>query len=79
MIGSSKDSDRIPGIDIALDGGDAWMFAGHQVLVMETPGHTKGKWSCFKFVIYSFSGGLQNSGLQPIYKYAFLSSGWNIP
>ncbi|KAL0927472.1 hypothetical protein M5K25_001643 [Dendrobium thyrsiflorum] len=42
VIGSRKDRDRIPGIDIALDDGDAWMFAGHQVLVMETPGHTKG-------------------------------------
>ncbi|XP_008788218.2 hydroxyacylglutathione hydrolase 2, mitochondrial-like isoform X1 [Phoenix dactylifera] len=42
VIGSSKDRDRIPGIDIALHDGETWMFAGHQVLVMETPGHTKG-------------------------------------
>ncbi|XP_020597933.1 probable hydroxyacylglutathione hydrolase 2, chloroplastic isoform X2 [Phalaenopsis equestris] len=42
VIGSGKDRDRIPGIDLALDDGDAWMFAGHKVLVMETPGHTKG-------------------------------------
>ncbi|KAK2990695.1 hypothetical protein RJ640_026583 [Escallonia rubra] len=42
VIGSGVDSDRIPGIDIALNDGDKWMFAGHQVLVIGTPGHTKG-------------------------------------
>ncbi|KAJ0969329.1 hypothetical protein J5N97_022206 [Dioscorea zingiberensis] len=42
VIGSSKDKDRIPGIDIALQDGETWMFAGHEVFVMETPGHTKG-------------------------------------
>ncbi|KAG0486768.1 hypothetical protein HPP92_008863 [Vanilla planifolia] len=42
VVGSAKDKDRIPGIDIALHGGDRWMFGDHQVLVMETPGHTKG-------------------------------------
>ncbi|XP_075100345.1 putative hydroxyacylglutathione hydrolase 2, chloroplastic isoform X2 [Nicotiana tabacum] len=42
VIGSGVDSDRIPGIDIALNDGDQWMFAGHEVLVMETPGHTRG-------------------------------------
>ncbi|OVA08769.1 Beta-lactamase-like [Macleaya cordata] len=42
IIGASMDKDRIPGIDIALKDGDKWMFAGHEVLVMETPGHTRG-------------------------------------
>lgn len=42
VIGSIKDKDRIPGIDIALRDGEIWMFAGHQVLIMETPGHTTG-------------------------------------
>ncbi|ONK56871.1 uncharacterized protein A4U43_C10F14000 [Asparagus officinalis] len=42
VIGSGKDKERIPGIDIALLDGETWMFAGHQVLVMETPGHTTG-------------------------------------
>ncbi|XP_043706520.1 hydroxyacylglutathione hydrolase 2, mitochondrial-like [Telopea speciosissima] len=42
VIGSAIDMDRIPGIDIALNDGDTWMFAGHEVLVMETPGHTRG-------------------------------------
>jgi glyoxylase-like metal-dependent hydrolase (beta-lactamase superfamily II) len=42
VIGSALDRDRIPGIDIVLNDGDKWMFAGHEVLVMETPGHTRG-------------------------------------
>lgn len=42
MIGSGIDKDRIPGIDIVLNDGDKWMFAGHEVHVMETPGHTRG-------------------------------------
>ncbi|XP_062173568.1 hydroxyacylglutathione hydrolase 2, mitochondrial-like [Alnus glutinosa] len=42
VIGSAIDRDRIPGFDIVLNDGDKWMFAGHEVLVMETPGHTRG-------------------------------------
>ncbi|XP_047317108.1 probable hydroxyacylglutathione hydrolase 2, chloroplastic isoform X2 [Impatiens glandulifera] len=42
VIGSGKDTDRIPGIDIVVNEGDRWMFAGHEVLVFETPGHTRG-------------------------------------
>ncbi|WCJ41296.1 Hydroxyacylglutathione hydrolase 2 mitochondrial [Euphorbia peplus] len=42
VIGSAVDKDRIPGIDIVLSDGDRWMFAGHEVHVMETPGHTRG-------------------------------------
>ncbi|KAJ7947481.1 Hydroxyacylglutathione hydrolase [Quillaja saponaria] len=42
VIGSGVDKNRIPGIDIILNDGDKWMFAGHEVLVMETPGHTRG-------------------------------------
>ncbi|KAL3829209.1 hypothetical protein ACJIZ3_018011 [Penstemon smallii] len=42
VIGSSLDKERIPGIDIALNDGDNWMFAGHEVLIMTTPGHTRG-------------------------------------
>ncbi|XP_042482064.1 probable hydroxyacylglutathione hydrolase 2, chloroplastic isoform X2 [Macadamia integrifolia] len=48
VIGSGTDIDRIPGIDIALNDGDTWMFAGHEVLVMETPGHTRGH-ICYYF------------------------------
>ncbi|XVF65633.1 hypothetical protein PTKIN_Ptkin09bG0264700 [Pterospermum kingtungense] len=42
VIGSAIDKDRIPGIDIVLSDGDKWMFAGHEVHVIETPGHTHG-------------------------------------
>ncbi|KAJ9178520.1 hypothetical protein P3X46_010398 [Hevea brasiliensis] len=42
VIGPGIDRDRIPGIDIVLNDGDKWMFAGHKVVVMETPGHTRG-------------------------------------
>ncbi|XP_057997964.1 hydroxyacylglutathione hydrolase 2, mitochondrial [Hevea brasiliensis] len=42
VIGPGIDRDRIPGIDIVLNDGDKWMFAGHEVVVMETPGHTRG-------------------------------------
>ncbi|KAL5784080.1 hypothetical protein ACOSQ2_006472 [Xanthoceras sorbifolium] len=42
VIGPGIDRDRIPGIDIALNDGDKWMFAGHEVHVIETPGHTRG-------------------------------------
>ncbi|KAK4751286.1 hypothetical protein SAY87_004768 [Trapa incisa] len=42
IIGSLNDKGRIPGIDITLKDGDKWMFAGHEVLVIDTPGHTQG-------------------------------------
>lgn len=42
VIGSCSDKDRIPGIDIVLNDGDKWMFASHEVVIMETPGHTRG-------------------------------------
>jgi hydroxyacylglutathione hydrolase len=42
VIGSAADRDRIPGIDVALKDADKWMFAGHEVHIMETPGHTRG-------------------------------------
>ncbi|XP_027340289.1 probable hydroxyacylglutathione hydrolase 2, chloroplastic isoform X2 [Abrus precatorius] len=42
VIGSGADKARIPGIDIYLNDGDKWMFAGHEVRVMDTPGHTQG-------------------------------------
>ncbi|CAN6448887.1 unnamed protein product [Victoria cruziana] len=48
VIGSQVDKDRIPGIDIALSDGETWMFAGHKLLVLETPGHTRGH-ICFYF------------------------------
>ncbi|CAN0915172.1 Probable hydroxyacylglutathione hydrolase 2, chloroplastic [Linum grandiflorum] len=42
VIGSGVDRERIPGIDIVLNDGNKWMFGSHEVLVMETPGHTRG-------------------------------------
>ncbi|MBA0651557.1 hypothetical protein Goklo_018872 [Gossypium klotzschianum] len=59
VIGSGIDKDRIPGIDIVLKDGDKWMFAGHEVRVIETPGHTrelrKVSLGCASFVVvYSF-------------------------
>lgn len=47
VIGSAIDKDRIPGIDIVLNDGDKWMFAGHEVLVIGTPGHTRGHLSFY--------------------------------
>ncbi|KAG9152602.1 hypothetical protein Leryth_021931 [Lithospermum erythrorhizon] len=41
VIGPAADKDRIPGIDIALNDGNKWMFAGHEVHIMDTPGHTR--------------------------------------
>ncbi|XP_010526200.1 PREDICTED: hydroxyacylglutathione hydrolase 1, mitochondrial-like [Tarenaya hassleriana] len=71
VIGSVVDKDRIPGIDIALSDGDQWMFAGHEVRVIETPGHTQGHIS-FYFpgsssiftgdLIYSLSCGKLSEG-----------------
>lgn len=40
--GCGADKSRIPGLDIELSDGDSFMFAGHKVHIMETPGHTIG-------------------------------------
>lgn len=53
MIGSVVDKDRIPGIDIVLNDGDKWMFAGHEVHVIDTPGHTRGWMSLLNHLINS--------------------------
>ena len=42
MIASWTGKKRIPAIDIHLNDGDKWMCAGHEVRVMDTPGHTQG-------------------------------------
>lgn len=52
VIGAGVDKDRIPGIDIHLNDGDKWMFAGHEVHVMETPGHTRGHILCLFGLAY---------------------------
>ncbi|CAN7116014.1 unnamed protein product [Brassica rapa subsp. narinosa] len=49
VIGSAVDKDRIPGIDILLKDSDKWMFAGHEVRVIDTPGHTQAGHISFYF------------------------------
>lgn len=41
IIGPRNDGE-IPGMDKAVAGGDTFTFAGREVRVMDTPGHTKG-------------------------------------
>ncbi|KAH0889851.1 hypothetical protein HID58_052280, partial [Brassica napus] len=49
VIGSAVDTDRIPGVDILLKDSDKWMFAGHEVRVIDTPGHTQAGHISFYF------------------------------
>jgi hydroxyacylglutathione hydrolase len=42
IIGPRTEADRIPGLDQAVSGGDKFMWAGREVLVLDCPGHTKG-------------------------------------
>eukprot|EP00250_Pteridium_aquilinum_P003266 c13590_g1_i1 orf=37-1002(+) len=48
IVGPHADKDRIPGIDVALKEGDTWMFGNQKMLVLDTPGHTRGH-VCFFF------------------------------
>ena len=40
--GPSAEAHKLPPLDIALEGGDTFEFAGHSVEVMSVPGHTNG-------------------------------------
>jgi hydroxyacylglutathione hydrolase len=42
VVGPEKDSGRIPGIDIGVDEGSGWEFAGIPVQILEVPAHTRG-------------------------------------
>jgi len=42
IVGPKADEQRIPGIDIALEGGDVFTFGAYQIKLLHTPGHTKG-------------------------------------
>jgi len=42
IIGPATEAERIPGLDEAVGEGDTFMFGGHEVRVLETPGHTRG-------------------------------------
>jgi len=43
VVGPRADEARIPGIDISLGDGQTWMFGEQAMLVLDTPGHTRGK------------------------------------
>jgi hydroxyacylglutathione hydrolase len=42
IIGPRNEAARIPGIDKQVGQGDRFMFGGHEVQVLDTPGHTAG-------------------------------------
>jgi hydroxyacylglutathione hydrolase len=42
IIGPGAESTPIPGIDRTVAGGDTFQFAGREVRVIDTPGHTRG-------------------------------------
>ena len=42
VIGPKAEADKIPGIDIAVGGGDVFQLAGREVKVFDCPGHTLG-------------------------------------
>ena len=42
ITGPEAEAAKIPGIDITVKGGDTIIFAGHQIDVIDTPGHTLG-------------------------------------
>jgi hydroxyacylglutathione hydrolase len=42
IVGSKKDFERIPGIDIQVSEGDIWNFDEHNAQIIEIPGHTTG-------------------------------------
>ncbi|MCO5582353.1 hypothetical protein L7F22_036247 [Adiantum nelumboides] len=48
VVGPYADRGRIPEIDVALKDGDTWMLGNQKMLVLDTPGHTKGH-VCFYF------------------------------
>ncbi len=42
VVGSAKDSERIPGISVEVGEGDTFLLGGVAVMALETPGHTSG-------------------------------------
>jgi hydroxyacylglutathione hydrolase len=42
IIGPKAEASQIPGIDTGVAGGESYEFAGREVKVIATPGHTKG-------------------------------------
>ena len=48
IIGYKNDKDRIPGIDILLDGDEVWKYENFEAQIIYVPGHTSGH-ICFYF------------------------------
>lgn len=42
VIGAKADAGRLPALDLALAPGEAFHFSGHEVHIIDTPGHTLG-------------------------------------
>lgn len=42
VVGPRSETDRIPGMDIQLGNGDNYHFGKHEVIILTTPGHTRG-------------------------------------
>lgn len=42
VVGARADRDRIPGIDVEVGDGDAYVFGGCDAQVFDVPGHTRG-------------------------------------
>ncbi|PHS38445.1 MAG: hydroxyacylglutathione hydrolase [Robiginitomaculum sp.] len=42
IVGPKADAARIPGIDIALAGGEVFKFGAYDIHIIDTPGHTLG-------------------------------------
>ena len=42
IVGNKADAQRIPGIDVMVEGGGTFDFAGHEAKVFDTSGHTIG-------------------------------------
>jgi hydroxyacylglutathione hydrolase len=42
IIGPKAEASQIPGIDLGVSDGESYQFAGREVRVIATPGHTKG-------------------------------------
>ncbi len=42
VVGSKRDQDRIPGIDICISDNEEFLFGEHRIIVQETSGHTIG-------------------------------------
>ncbi|MBV9550296.1 MAG: hydroxyacylglutathione hydrolase [Alphaproteobacteria bacterium] len=42
VVGPARENGRIPGLDVAVSEASGWNFAGHDVAILDVPGHTLG-------------------------------------